>query len=44
MSEVGGPGELEGGKILFRRRRGETRNVDGSGHKGLADYSYSFGV
>ena len=29
--------DLERGKPLFRRKRGKTRNLDGSGHKGLAD-------
>ena len=24
-------------KISFRRKRGKTSNLDGSGHKGLAD-------
>ena len=29
--------DLERGKPLFRRKRGKVRNLDGSGHKGLAD-------
>ena len=29
--------DLERGKLLFRRKRGKVRNLDGSGHKGLAD-------
>ena len=28
------------GKPFFRRKRGKTGNLDGSGHKGLADYHY----
>ena len=31
--------DLERGKPLFRRKRGKVRNLDGSGHKGLADYA-----
>ena len=31
--------DLERGKPLFRRKRGKVRNLDGSGHKGLADFS-----
>ena len=30
--------DLERGKPLLRRKRGKVRNLDGSGHKGLADY------
>ena len=30
--------DLERGKPFFRRKRGKTRNLDGSGHKGLADF------
>ena len=30
--------DLERGKPLFRRKKGKVRNLDGSGHKGLADY------
>ena len=29
--------DLERGKPLFRRKRGKVRNLDDSGHKGLAD-------
>ena len=29
--------DLERGKPLFRRKIGKVRNLDGSGHKGLAD-------
>ena len=29
--------DLERGKPFFRRKRGKVRNLDGSGHKGLAD-------
>ena len=35
--------DLERGKPLFRRKRGKVRNLDGSGHKGLADYFYRVG-
>ncbi len=31
--------DLERGKPLVRRKREKTRYLDGSGHKGLADYS-----
>ena len=30
--------DLERGKPLFRRKRGKVRNLDDSGHKGLADF------
>ena len=30
--------DLERGKPLFRRKKGKVRNLDGSGHKGLADF------
>lgn len=30
--------DLERGKPLFRRKRGKVRNLDDSGHKGLADW------
>ena len=33
--------DLERGQPLFRRKRGKVRNLDGSGHKGLADYAAS---
>ena len=29
--------DLQRGKPFFRRKRGKVRNLDGSGHKGLAD-------
>ena len=29
--------DLERGKRLFRRKRGKVKNLEGSGHKGLAD-------
>ena len=32
--------DLERGKPLFRRKRGKVRNLDGSGHKGLADFIF----
>jgi hypothetical protein len=35
--------DLERGKPLFRRKRGKVRNLDGSGHKGLADYDVTRG-
>ena len=35
---LGPPGrDLERGKPLFRRKSGKVRNLDDSGHKGLAD-------
>ena len=30
--------DLKRGKLLFRRKRGKVRNLDDSGHKGLADF------
>ena len=30
--------DLERGKSFFRRKRGKTTYLDGSGHKGLADF------
>ena len=33
-------GDVERGKPLFRRKGWKTRNLDGSGHKGLADFSF----
>ena len=41
-SEVGSLGErLREVNLSFRRKRGKTSNLDGSGHKGLADFRES---